>query len=188
MSLKKITVSSLCMVLIWAYACPGYALEANSSAPIEITSDTAEIDESSGTATYTGNVVISQGASELSAHTVTVKAVDRKLVHIEAEGSPARFKESSAESGNPSESATKNTFQNTKGRANIISYDASKLILTFSGNAKLEQDSNSFEGEEILYDINASAIKAQAGESSDSRVKIQYLPSPQPGDASKPSN
>ena len=45
---------------------------ADTSAPVEMTSDTLTVDQSSGQAVFTGNVLIGQGAMRLSADKVTV--------------------------------------------------------------------------------------------------------------------
>lgn len=156
---------------------PAYALEADSQNPIEISADRAEIDEAKGLAIYTGNVLIEQGASRLQAHEVAVKAIDRQIVEIKAEGSPAYFEQGSqTKQAQTNSSEQSSLLDSAQGQANQILYNAQALTLSFEGDAKLAQGNNTFEGDQITYDIQARAIKAAANESSDSRVRIKYLP------------
>ncbi|GEM_PF-614580 len=142
-----------------------HAIDKQSAQPIDIISDSATINDESGLATYAGNVVVSQGNSRLEADTVLVYMADQTLDRIEAKGQPARFHEQQLSEKIP-----------TTGNAATITFEASKATLTFQGNASLNQASNSFSGEQIVYDINAQAIRAKGDDSGNSRVKIQYLP------------
>ena len=142
-----------------------HAIDKQGDQPIDIISDSATINDESGLATYAGNVVVSQGNSRLEADTVLVYMAEQALNRIEAKGQPARFHEQQLSETTP-----------TTGNAATITFDASKATLTFQGNASLNQASNSFSGEQIVYDINAQAIRAKGDDSGNSRVKIQYLP------------
>lgn len=59
------------------------AIQQDTSAPVEVTADNLAVDQNSGTATFTGNVVIGQGEMRLSAAKVRViysqnqSAIDR---------------------------------------------------------------------------------------------------------------
>ena len=143
------------------------ALEFESEAPIEIASDSAEIDDASGTAIYRGNVEITQGKAKLEASLVVVAAPNQVLTKISAEGSPATFNQ---------EFLDKTNLVQTKGQANSIVYKAEDAMLSFEGDAKVVQNLNSFEGNLIVYDLKERAIKAESGPNQDSRVKIRYLP------------
>ena len=142
-----------------------FAIDPNSKEPIEIESDRATLDDKTGSSTYTGNVIISQGESQLEADYIVVNSKDRKISSIVATGTPAHFVQQ-----NDAKDAT------THGYGNSISYSTELESLTFKGNARLIQDENSFSGEEIEYDVTKKAIKAKGDESVGSRVKIQYFP------------
>ncbi len=142
-----------------------FGIDPNSKEPIEIESDRATLDDKTGSSTYTGNVIISQGESQLEADYIIVNSKDRKISSIVATGTPAHFVQQNDDKG-----AT------THGYGNSISYSTELESLTFKGNARLIQDQNSFSGEEIEYDVTKKAIKAKGDESVGSRVKIQYYP------------
>ncbi len=153
----------LCLCLLTS-ANASYAIDAKSNLPISIESDSALLDDSTGTSTYSGNVVISQGDSVVNADKIDVKAIDRKISSITATGKPAHFLQSDAVLGK------------TEGYANIIVFSAQEAILSFEGDASLIQTHNSFSGEKIEYDIMKKAIRARGDENSGKRVKIQYFP------------
>lgn len=142
-----------------------FGIDPNSKEPIEIESDSATLDDRTGSSTYTGNVIISQGESQLEADYIIVSSKDRKISAILATGTPAHFVQQNDAKG-----------ASTHGYGNSISYSTELESLTFKGNARLIQAENSFSGEEIEYDVTKKAIKAKGDESIGSRVKIQYYP------------
>lgn len=142
-----------------------FAIDVNRDLPIAIESDRAEIDDSTGISSYSGNVVISQGSTTLKADTITVIAQERVLTKIVAIGQPASFEQKDTASE-----------QGTSGQADQITYISKDSILLFEGQAKLAQQTNSFAGERIEYDIMRKAIKAKGDEDTGQRVKIQYFP------------
>ncbi len=64
------------------------ALEQDTSLPVEVTADNLSVDNASGTAVFTGNVLISQGEMTLSAGKVQViyRAADQGIAKLEATG------------------------------------------------------------------------------------------------------
>lgn len=159
-------ILKLCFFIGMTSSCPlALAINPGSESPIEIESDSATFDDKKGTSTYTGNVIITQGLSRLEADSVTVSAVDRKIMSIQATGHPAHFVQQE------SSQATA-----THGYGDTILYIAADAILKLSNNASLVQQDNSFSGELIEYDIVQRAIKAKGDETIGTRVKIQYYP------------
>jgi len=156
---KALIISSL-------FSLPAFAIDPNSKEPIEIESDLATLDDKTGSSTYSGNVIISQGLSRLEADFITVNSAERKITSISAKGSPAHFVQQ----------ADTNSIS-THGYGDAITYTTENESLTFKGNAQLIQAENSFSGEEIEYDVVKKAIKAKGDESIGKRVKIQYFPS-----------
>lgn len=148
-----------------AFIMPASAFDPDSKAPIEIESDQATLDDKSGTSTYTGNVIVSQGLSKLAAETIVVISEDRKIISISAKGTPAHFTQQ-----------TDKYSPSTHGYGKEITYSAKDETLLFKGKAKLIQSENSFSGETIEYDVIKKAIKAKGNISEGSRVKIQYFP------------
>lgn len=145
-----------------------FAIDPNSLEPIEIESDRATLDDKTGSSTYSGNVIISQGLSRLEADFIIVNSKERKITSIQAKGTPAHFVQQTALNE-----------KSTHGYGNSIVYSTENESLTFKGEARLLQAENSFSGEEIEYDVVKKAIKAKGDENVGSRVKIQYFPNPQ---------
>lgn len=175
MSLINFLHRSLWLILFFSQAAS--ALDPNSQLPIQIESDQASLSDETGIAVYTGNVIISQGLSRLEADTISVNAIDHRLVSIKATGKPAHF----TQQDNANEPIT-------HGYGNNIVYVAKENLLKFLGQARLVQDENSFSGEEIEYDIVKRAIKAKGDESIGSRVKIRYTPNNYNNTADSTSN
>lgn len=161
----KFTCLKYVLVLIFYSPFDVFAIDPNSNSPIEIESDQATLDDKTGSSTYTGNVIISQGLTRLEANFIIVNSKDRKITSIKATGTPAHFVQ-----GNE----LKNT--STHGYGNTITYSTELESLTFTGDARLLQAENSFSGEVIEYDMVKKAIKAKGDENIGSRVKIQYFP------------
>lgn len=170
---KPLALLALSLSCLLSVSSKALAIEAGSREPIDFSSISFETDSILGITNYTGDVIITQGQSRLSADKVEVRTEGRVLIKIEAMGSPARFQDASdtlpkANSALPE--------QHTQGQANTIRYDAKAQTLSFIGTAKLRQGSNTFEGEQIIYDLVARAIKAKGGKGPNERVKIQYYP------------
>lgn len=161
--LARFCLSIACLNAI--FIMPASAFDPDSKAPIEIESDQATLDDKSGTSTYTGNVIVSQGLSKLAAETIIVISEDRKIISISATGTPAHFTQQ-----------TDKFSPSTHGYGKEITYSTKDETLLFKGNAKLIQSENSFSGETIEYDVVKKAIKAKGNISEGSRVKIQYYP------------
>lgn len=156
----------ICSALITALSTLCFAIDPNSSLPIEIESDSASIDDSKGISVYQGNVIISQGETKLEADQITIKAQDRRIIEVLASGKPAHFRQQLPDQ------------ETTHGYADTIVYTASDTLLTFKEGAEFSQNNNSFTGELIEYDIAKRAIKASGNETKGERVKIQYHPNP----------
>lgn len=64
------------------------ALEQDTSQPVEVTADNLSVDNATGTAVFTGNVLISQGEMTLSAGKVEVvyRASDQGIAKLAATG------------------------------------------------------------------------------------------------------
>lgn len=151
--------------IILFFSTPAYAIDPTSKLPIQIESDRATLDDATGLSNYAGNVIITQGESMLEADNISVNTVNRKIVSIKATGTPAHFVQKALDQGSL-----------THGYANTIIYTAMDESLKLLNNASLVQDSNSFSGEQIHYDIVKRAIRAKGDKAVGTRVKIQYFP------------
>lgn len=124
---------------------------ADKKAPIHIEADTVELDEKTGTSTYSGNVKLTQANLSIKADNISVFTANKTLQKILATGSPAVFTQTNEEKSLPPVNASSST----------IEYDASSDTLTLIDNVNLTQGDNSFSGDVIYYDISNNVMKAQ---------------------------
>lgn len=141
------------------------AFSANSSEPIRIQSDHAELDEQSGRSTYSGKVVITQGTTILTSNKVIVYTDKSGLIKLEAFGSPAKFSHQQEGETLP-----------THAYGKEIIYTRSDEKLTLIENAKLEQGKNTFQGSTIEYNTVSGVVTAEGGEKGSQRVEVIVHP------------
>lgn len=156
------------LLLAVPLAAGGFDLE--SDQPIRVNADSARLDDMSGTATYTGDVRVSQGETRLNASHVKLYRDDQGLTRIEAEGEPARYQQAATD-GNG----------RTDARAQRITYSAPDSRLVFEEQAVIEQNGNRFSGDRIEYDsarrvVTAASAPDQGEEDENGRVEMVIQP------------
>lgn len=144
--------------------------ELDSDQPIRVSADSARLDDSSGTATYTGEVEVMQGETRLTADHVTLHRDEEGLTRIEASGKPAHYRQPATEDRGE-----------TDASAEHITYSAPDSQLIFERNAVIEQGDNLFRGDRIEYDtarrvVNATSRKPEGQEEGDGRVEMVIQP------------
>lgn len=137
-----------------------WALESDRHQPLKIVADTALIDEQDGTATYSGNVVLTQGTLKIAADKLKISTETGKVSKVRAHGDPALF--SQVPEPNQAEVIAK---------AQTIDYLVRNQILVLIRKASIVQGENIFRGEEIKYEIQSQRLQA-SGQAAD----------PKPGD------
>lgn len=171
MSLKK---HNLLMGLMLAVLLvPGaHALEGDRQQPLRIQADSAVLNEKDGTATYSGNVVLTQGSLTIKASRLHIQTVQGKVSVVTAEGKPARFSQVPGLDQPPVEAT-----------ALTVDYQVKDQTLILRRKASVVQNENVFKGEEIVYEIQSQRLKAQGqtketpkGEAGTGRVEM-ILPS-----------
>ncbi len=140
-----------------------YALESDSTKPIDIESTSQDFDMLKNTITFDGNVIITQGSIKINADKVVVLRQERKKEIINAYGHPMKFRQV-LEGGNPIE-----------GQANKANYNLDSEFLTLTGNAKLKQLDSYVEANKITYDVKKQQLKATK-QGKNSRVKTILIP------------
>jgi len=129
-----------------------------SNVPIDITSESLEVDEQSGTAVFTGQVIVIRGD-------MTVYA-DRLILH-RAQGSEQIEKiEASGE--------VRVVQQDRVATAKQASFYQRQEKLVLSGEAKIQQGQNLVSGEEIIMFIKENRSLVKSGE--DGRVRAVFFP------------
>ncbi|TNE81132.1 MAG: lipopolysaccharide transport periplasmic protein LptA [Gammaproteobacteria bacterium] len=165
-SVVKLFLSPVAALLALTAASPTMAFDLNSETPILVSADNARLDDSSGIATYTGTVELTQGKTRLTADTVTLYRDDNGLSRIEAAGSPAHYRQ-----------PTRDGDGETDAKALRITWSASDRELTFEREAVIEQDGNLFRGDIIHYDTVRRVVTAEGGtDSGNGRVEMVIQP------------
>ncbi|MBO6848984.1 MAG: lipopolysaccharide transport periplasmic protein LptA [Marinobacter sp.] len=126
------------------------AFNLDSDVPITVNADNARLDDGKGIATYTGDVVMTQGETELTADRVVLYRDETGLQRIEATGQPAHYRQPATEGQGK-----------TDARALNITYSAPESRLTFEKEAVIEQNDNLFRGDIIHYDSVERVVTAE---------------------------
>lgn len=130
------------------------ALDSDRQQPLKIVADAALLDDKAGTATYTGNVVLTQGTLKINAEKLHIRTDQGKVDKVSAEGDPANFSQVPASD----QAAVVATARN-------IEYRVREQTLILKRSASIVQKENVFKGEEIVYEIQSQRLKA-VGQSS----------------------
>ena len=153
------------------------AFNLDSDEPIRVVADKARLDDLKGIATYTGDVVVTQGKTRLEADKVVLFRDNGELERMEAFGQPAHYTQPAAnrDSGQPS--------AETDAWAREIRYSASSGELELTEDAVIEQAGDRFSGQRIVYDTQARIVTAsgsgdqsQSSEQAGGRVEMIIQP------------
>lgn len=151
----RIRRALLALIAITVFA-PAAAFDFESDAPIAVSANSARLDDSTGVATYTGDVVVTQNETRLTAERVVLERGDQGISRIEATGEPARYQQAAGEDQ-----------AQVDARARNIVYTTNDSQLIFTNDAVIEQGRNLFRGERILYDTAARVVTAEGGSDKD---------------------
>ena len=99
---------------------PAWAFDLDSDVPIKVNADHARLDDNQGIATYTGDVILTQGETRLDADRVVLFRNAEGLNRIEATGNPAHYRQ-----------PTRDGNGETDARATNITWSAQDKQLTF---------------------------------------------------------
>lgn len=147
---------------------PVSAFDLESDDPIRVSADNARLDDSAGTAVYSGAVVVQQGATELTAERVVLYRDGGGVSRIEASGGPARYSQTAAAGE-----------ARIDARAEVITYTADEARLIFEGKAVIEQADNVFRGDIIRYDTARRVVTAEGRpQEDDSRGRVEMVIQP----------
>jgi lipopolysaccharide export system protein LptA len=144
--------------------------------PINIEADNAKILEKEGKSVYSGNVILVQGNTRVTADKVTVFSTDGKLSRITAEGKPVTYKQS-----NEPKAA------DITAEANTVDYFAQEKRVVLLDNAKLTQGRTVFSGNRIEYNADTEVVTAKQADSGKQRVQVIIHPEKKTGESNLPS-
>ena len=159
MSLFRLALVSICVAVLahpLAYGLPSDRLQS-----ITIHSDSAERDETKGTTTYSGNVVMQQGSMQINADEVIIYNTKNKVTKIVAKGKPARYQQKPGEKEGL-----------VIAEAQTVEYDIAAETLHLIESASLQQEGTSLTGKFINYDVKKSVVNAGSDTDQNQRVRM----------------
>jgi lipopolysaccharide export system protein LptA len=142
---------------------PFGGLEHDASLPVEITSDRLDLDQSAGTAVFTGQVKVGQGTLRLAADRVEV-------FYDAASTGPTGKVERMVATGNV-------TLANgtEAAEADHAVYEVAAGTIAMDGNVLLTQGQNALSSEKLDIDLNKGTGRLEG------RVQTIFVPGTQPG-------
>ena len=146
-------IRTLAILGLLAFAAPVAAqtnidlggIDADPNAPVEVTADSLNVDQDTGTALFSGNVVIGQGELRLSAPEVrvTYAADTGDITRLQATG------------GATFATATE------AAEAQTADYDLASGLLTLDGEVLLTQGQSALSADSMVLDLNAGTAQMQ---------------------------
>ncbi len=158
-----------------ALSLPALAVTGDSDQPVQVNSINQSLDMQGNVATFTGNVVITQGTIKIQADKVVVTRPggDSKKTIVDAYGKPATFYQMQ-DNGKP-----------VNGSASKLHYNLAADSVELTGNAHVRQLGSNINGDRITYLVKQQKIQAYSHGTSQ-RVTTVLVPS-QLQDNKKPS-
>jgi lipopolysaccharide export system protein LptA len=143
---KLMVLAAVCLLAAPAFAQTNINLggiRADSSAPVEVAADNLSVDQDSGTAVFSGNVVIGQGDLRLSAGSV-------RVVYSDATGDIAQLLASDGVTFVTSTEAAE---------AQNADYNLTTGVLTLSGDVLLTQGASALSAQTMTINVNSGAAQ-----------------------------
>lgn len=154
------------LLLLAGAAAHALALPTDRNQPIEIEADSAERDDARGVSVYQGNVVYTQGTIRLEADEVRIfEDGTRRVVRVEAEGSPVRFKQ-----------RIEGHDEDMRAQARRMDYFVEPERLVLQIDAHVWRLDTELSAEVINYDPVRDVVNAERGAADSGRVRIIIQP------------
>ena len=156
-------MKSLTSMLITLMLCcsSALALPEDRDQPINIKSDHSKL-MSDKTTRFWGNVIVTQGSTQINADDLTAIVVDNSTTKLVATGKPVRFQE-----------RPKKDEPLTIGNANRLELDIQAQSIALIGNAYLSQDGKEMRADKIVHDSQSRQTTAGGGQE---RVNVILQP------------
>jgi lipopolysaccharide export system protein LptA len=139
------------------------ALTDDSTKPINIQADSAEINDATGISTYRGNVKITQGSTVLTGDIVTLETANKRVQKIISVGKLSTFKQTTDDGRKI----------NAEAEKMVYSITGNKIVLTT--NATLTEAGNTFASDKITFYTDKEIVTAGSSSGND-RVNITVFP------------
>ena len=157
-NLNKALLTTILVVLL-----SPLAFAYDSTQPIDLEADDLHLDNITGVLTYTGNVKLTQGEMKLTADTLKIHTVERKVKRIEAFGELAHLQDRRPDG------------RLIKAEAKILDYNVDNETIQLTGKGKIDQEGNVMTSESIFYDLKTSDLLA-GDKQKNERVRMTIQP------------
>jgi lipopolysaccharide export system protein LptA len=158
----KLNLISVILVLALSNGA-AYALSSDQDELFHIQADGAEIDKGTGTSIYRGRVTIDQGTMHISADEIEIRTHDSEVIQI-----IARMNKDSKELAHYQQQPDDDA-ELIHADAKEINYMIQEEKLHLTGQAKLRQLPNQFEGELLQYDVKQGIVNLQGSVTPDNK-------------------
>jgi lipopolysaccharide export system protein LptA len=157
-----------CLIALLACCCASFAhaLTTDKDQPIDVKADYAMVNEQDQVSIYTGNVTIDQGTLHIAADRVKIITSGNDVVQIIASADAGSARKAHYEQ-QPDDK------QLVKANADKISYLVQEQRLHLTGNARLERQRDSFQGQLLFYDIQQGVVNLSRGDDQSVHISIQ---------------
>ena len=150
---KRITSITAALLLLCAHS--AQAERADRDKPVNLESDTVEVNDQTKISTYQGNVRLTQGTLLITGDKLVVTQDDDGFSKSQAYGNPTYFKQK-RDGGD----------ELTEGWAQRIDYDAKRDKVEMFTAARIKRGSDEVRGSYITYDGVTESYRVQGGKES----------------------
>ena len=161
--MKTRQVVTILVLCLWSL--PGWGLSYDRNQPLVIEADKASLDEDTGIAVYSGNVLLQQGTIQFKGNRMTVYIKDEGVERVVLEGRPARFVQ-----------RLEDDQREQQAEAGRIEFQTDTQRVILEQDARVwREGSEEFSSNRIVVDLRNNTLKA-GGDSPGSRVRIILQP------------
>ena len=155
-------------LLLWLLAAtPVLAMTGDRDQPMTLEADSVAIDEGTGVSLYEGNVIVTQGSLKLWADRLWIHRREGRTEKLISEGAPTRFRQMTDDR------------QEVRGRALRAEFYVDRDELLLFDEAVLEQGTDRFSSDRIVY--NRTSAQVKAGASAEGKQRVQVIIEPRKG-------
>ena len=145
-------ISLLTHTAVLLFVLPAHAEQADRDKPVNLESDTVEVNDQTRVSTYQGNVRLTQGTLLITADKLMVVQDNEGFSKSTAYGNPTYFKQKSD-----------GTDINIEGWAQRIEYDAKRDKLEMFTQARIKRGQDEVQGNYITYDGRTESYRVLGG-------------------------
>lgn len=138
-----------------------YALSSDQDKQFDIQADTAQIDKSTGISVYRGRVTVNQGTMHIAADEIEIHTHNNEVIQI-----IARMNKNSKQLAHYQQQPDDDS-ELIYAKAREINYMIQEEKLHLTGQAKLQQLPNEFEGELLRYDVKRGIVNLRGSITAD---------------------